>query len=169
MFKLFEGKDVKDTVSQVDWNKLMNLKTLKDVQNATKDIYTNITRTDIIEAWTKNQKSSNFSKMGTEFTQQANALADLAKLKMPTFDITDKKGNPISDTTKNLKEAYDYLSKIRDLINGKQKDIDLINVDGQAKDLIELEYKWEEYFNKIADLNNKLQKDIKKYSGYICW
>ena len=87
-----------------------------------------------------------------------------AKITDSTGDTIKERETSTSNTTKNLKEAYDYLSKIRDLISGKQKDIDLINVDGQAKDLIELEYKWEDYFNKIADLNNKLQKDIKKGS-----
>lgn len=87
-----------------------------------------------------------------------------AKITDSTGDAGKEREKSTANTTKNIKESYDYLSQIRDLVSGKQKDIDLINVDGQAKDLIELEYKWEGYFNKIADLNNKLQKDIKNKS-----
>lgn len=93
-----------------------------------------------------------------------NVQANITDIQEKGTQSVNRGNTARASSVKQLKEAYDYLSKIRDLISGKQKDIDLINVDGQAKDLIELEYKWEEYFNKIADLNNKLQKDIKNKS-----
>lgn len=68
--------------------------------------------------------------------------------------------NTTSASVKNLKEAFDYLSKIRDLIKDRQKDISLIDVKGQSKDLIELQYKWEDYFNTLSDLQKKLDKDL---------
>ena len=101
------------------------------------------------------KQSIETANLGADLTQQFNKIGDSLKLSMPDLNLDKDK------TTKNLKEAFDYLSKIRDLVDGKQKDIDLINLDGQAKDLKELEYKWKDYFNTIGDLQNKLNRDIK--------
>ena len=155
----------KKNALQKEWNKLQK----ENPSAGTANYYIQAIdrQNEIMKSSVKTAKEINRDRINIGKEQERYSTYSGAQQE-DIVDLTGNEGKGLekstANTTKNLKEAYDYLYQIRDLINGKQKDIDLINVDGQAKDLIELEHKWEGYFNKIADLNNKLQKDIKNKS-----
>ena len=66
------------------------------------------------------------------------------------------------NSSKKAGELFDYLQKIKDLLADKQKYLDLINVDGQARDLKELEWKYKEFFSELDKLEKKYRADKNK-------
>lgn len=74
-------------------------------------------------------------------------------------DLTGKEKKEREKVVKNIKEQFDYLAKIRDLLGDKQEKVAVLDLKGEQKELKELEFSYVDFFNKLTDLQNKLSKD----------
>lgn len=66
-----------------------------------------------------------------------------------------------------LKEQFDYLQKIRDLLADKKQELDAFGLKGQAKELQELKNKYFDFYNELDKLEKKASKDKKAPKGTI--
>lgn len=151
------GKNLSTSVGDKDFAYLMGLPTIEEAKKYTSK-YVPTLQNILINAWKDNAKAEGFADLGSELTQQFNKIADaIGNIPMPDLGLDKDKNSP-----KKAGELVDYLQKIKDLLSDKQKDLDLINVDGQARDLKELEWKYKEFFSELDKLEKKYRADKNK-------
>lgn len=115
------------------------------------------------------EKTGEFATAMRELGKTDSEIKSLQDALMSIYKETANTETGFSDLTKtlkgtnsSLKESFDYLQKIKDLLADKNKDLDLINLDGQAKDLKELEWKYKDFFNELDQLEKKYKADKNK-------
>ena len=95
---------------------------------------------------------SQMRQLWADLTQTSNKYADaIGDIKMPDLGL-DK-------NSESAKSLFDYLSKIKELLSDKRKDLDMFGLKGEQKELKELEYSFKDFFSELDKLSSKLSKD----------
>lgn len=156
-----EGSKGKTKITSQDALRIAQLPTDKEFYIAIRGMGDGLKRglKDVRADWKKTLQAGN---LGSDLTQQFNKAADQMNLKMPDLNL-DKDGKG----TKALKEQFDYLQKIRDLLADKKQELDTFGLKGQAKELQELKNKYFDFYNELDKLENKASKDKNAPKGTI--
>lgn len=104
----------------------------------------------LVEMRKQNKTLESTDDLWAKLSKKANEYADTLGLEMPELNL---------DKEKNLPNIFDYLTKIKDLLGDKRKDLDMFGLKGEAKDLKELEYSFKDFFSELNKLSSKLAKD----------
>lgn len=114
------------------------------------------------------KKSIQSFDLGSDLTQQFNGIADkIGSIPMPDLNLDKEK--KLKKNVNNIKELFDYLGAIRGLLSDKKQSLDLFDLEGQRKELAELQYSYDDFFSNLGKLKDKANKDkgLKDKSGVL--
>ena len=93
-------------------------------------------------------------QLWADLTKSSNEYADaIGGIKMPDL------GSDLDKNNESAKSLFDYLTKIKELLGDKRKDLDMFGLKGEQKELKELEYSFKDFFSELDKLSSKLSKD----------